>query len=155
MDLSSLESELQSLEELHGQGWIVETEYIRRKEELIADIELAKLDAESDDESTEEMKYLNNSEADVSLETQKNEPLIVKTERNSSITNCQDFSSTKESNSVAAKPDLAVTSTIVVSDAKSDEENEEFDPYDMDTKYDPVEEERKKREVRSTITSIV
>lgn len=152
MDLSSLENELNSLEELHGQGWVGETEYIRRKEELIAAIELAKLDSSSEGESTEDNQIFNeenkNQDA-LNLENHKNEQLSSNKVDNNKADNYQELSSTNQSFPVAVKPTPAKTVPVAPQKNETVEEGEEFDPYDMDTKYDPIEEERKKREVRS------
>jgi hypothetical protein len=152
MDLTSLENELNSLEELHGQGWVGETEYIRRKEELIAAIELAKLDSSSDDESTEDKQIVNeaNEEPDASnFENHKNEQLSSDNADKTNNDNYQNLLSTKNAFPVAVKPNPVKTASVTSQKNESVAEEEEFDPYDMDTKYDPIEEERKKREVRS------
>lgn len=152
MDLTSLESELKSLEELHNQGWVVETEYIRRKEELIAAIELAKLDDSSEEESAEENEILSetNEEPDASnLENHKNEQVITKTDKNNNNNDYHELLSTNKPETVAVKPNPVKSTPVTAQKNESNQEDEEIDPYDMDTKYDPVEEERKKREVRS------
>jgi deoxyribonuclease V len=154
MDLTSLENELNSLEELHGQGWVGETEYIRRKEELIAAIELAKLDSSSDDESTEDKQIVNeaNEEPDASnFENHKNEQLSSDNADKTNNDNYQNLLSTKNAFPVAVKPNPVKTASVTSQKNESVAEEEEFDPYDMDTKYDPIEEERKKREKKSGV----
>ena len=152
MDLTELEAELNSLEELHGQGWVVETEYIRRKEELIAAIELAKLDASSDDESAEDQQASNEADEDpdaLNLENHQNDQIKPNNTEIKYNDNYQNLSSTNNPSPVAAKPVPAKSAPVEPQKNESVQEDEEIDPYDMDTKYDPVEEERKKREVRS------
>jgi hypothetical protein len=115
MDLTSLENELNSLEELHGQGWVGETEYIRRKEELIAAVELAKLDSSSDDESTEDKQIVNeaNEEPDASnFENHKNEQLSSDNADKTNNDNYQNLLSTKNAFPVAVKPNPVKTASV-------------------------------------------